>query len=88
MEVNGIKFAFLGYMEHTNGNYLSGDGAQVIYLDEEDKIKAQGVIVNDFVCDFNVCRWCKRISSSIYSSCAWLCCIFKNVDSDTAIFPE
>jgi len=41
MEVNGIKFAFLGYMEHTNGNYLSGDGAQVIYLDEEDKIKAQ-----------------------------------------------
>ena len=30
MEVNGIKFAFLGYMEHTNGNYLSGDGAQVI----------------------------------------------------------
>ena len=28
-------------MEHTNGNYLSGDGAQVIYLDEEDKIKAQ-----------------------------------------------
>ena len=41
MEVNGIKFAFLGYMEHTNGNYLSGDGAKVIYLDEEDKIKAQ-----------------------------------------------
>lgn len=41
MEVNGIKFAFLGYMEHTNGNYLSGDGAQVIYLDDEDKIKAQ-----------------------------------------------
>ena len=41
MEVNGIKFAFLGYMEHTNGNYLSGDGAQVIYLEDEDKIKAQ-----------------------------------------------
>lgn len=41
LEVNGIKFAFLGYMEHTNGYYLSGEGAQVIYLDEEDKIKAQ-----------------------------------------------
>lgn len=41
MEVNGITFAFLGYMEHTNGFFLSGDGAQVIYLDNEEKIKAQ-----------------------------------------------
>lgn len=40
MEVNGITFAFLGYTEHTNVT-LEGDGAQVIYLQEEEKIKAQ-----------------------------------------------
>lgn len=41
MEVNGIKFAFLGYMEHTNGFSLSGDKGKVIYLKEEQKIKEQ-----------------------------------------------
>lgn len=41
MEVNGITFAFLGYMEHTNGMYLDGTGAQVIYLSETDRIKQQ-----------------------------------------------
>lgn len=41
MEVNGITFAFLGYMEHTNGFSLSGDEGKVIYLAEEDKIKEQ-----------------------------------------------
>lgn len=41
MEVNGITFAFLGYMEHTNGFYLNGDEGKVIYLSEEDKIKEQ-----------------------------------------------
>jgi len=41
MEVNGITFAFLGYMEHTNGFYLNGDVGEVIYLEEEDRIKAQ-----------------------------------------------
>lgn len=41
MEVNGITFAFLGYMEHTNGMYLDDSGAQVIYLSETDRIKQQ-----------------------------------------------
>ena len=42
MEVNGIKFAFLGYMEHTNYIYLNdGEPGKVVYLDEEDKIKEQ-----------------------------------------------
>ncbi len=41
MEVNGIKFAFLGYMEHTNGVSLTGDKGKVIYLKEEQKIKEQ-----------------------------------------------
>lgn len=40
-EVNGIKFAFLGYMEHTNGMALNGDEGKVIYLKEEEKIKSQ-----------------------------------------------
>lgn len=42
MEVNGITFAFLGYMEHTNGIYLE-DGApgKVVYLSEEDVIERQ-----------------------------------------------
>lgn len=41
MEVNGITFAFLGYMEHTNGFFLDGDKGKVIYLSEEDKIEEQ-----------------------------------------------
>lgn len=41
MEVNGITFAFLGYMEHTNGFFLDGDNGKVIYLSEEEKIEEQ-----------------------------------------------
>ena len=41
LEKNGIKFAFLGYMEHTNGIFLDGDKGKVVYLKEEDKIKKQ-----------------------------------------------
>ncbi|MBR1383223.1 MAG: CapA family protein [Ruminococcus sp.] len=42
MEVNGITFAFLGYMEYTNGLYLDDDEpGKVIYLSEEDVIKRQ-----------------------------------------------
>ena len=42
MEVNGIKFAFVGYMEHTNGLSLpQGSKAVVVRLGEEEKVKAQ-----------------------------------------------
>lgn len=42
MEVNGIKFAFVGYMEHTNGIDLPDSAkAVVIRLKEEEKVKAQ-----------------------------------------------
>ena len=43
MEVNGVKFAFLGYMEHTNGFFLDDDDdvGKVVYLEEEDVIKRQ-----------------------------------------------
>ncbi len=42
MEVNGITFAFLGYMEHTNYIYLGEDDpGAVVYLEEEDRIKEQ-----------------------------------------------
>lgn len=41
MEINGITFAFLGYMEHTNYITLDDDVGKVIYLSEEDKIKEQ-----------------------------------------------
>ena len=42
MEVNGITFAFLGYMEHTNGIFLSdSEPGKVIYLSQEDVIKRQ-----------------------------------------------
>lgn len=41
-EVNGIKFAFLGYMEHTNGIVHKGElGTELVYLDEIDTIEAQ-----------------------------------------------
>ena len=42
MEVNGISFAFLGYMQHTNGIFLAdGEPGKVVYLEEEDVIKRQ-----------------------------------------------
>lgn len=41
-EINGIKFAFLGYMEHTNGQYIpQGQPGKLIYLSEEAKVKEQ-----------------------------------------------
>ncbi len=40
-EVNGIKFAFLGYMEHTNGFYLDGDEGKVVYLGDTETVKRQ-----------------------------------------------
>ena len=41
-EINGIKFAFVGYMEHTNGLSLpAGSKATYIRLAEEEKVKAQ-----------------------------------------------
>ena len=41
-EINGIKFAFLGYMEHTNGmKIFSGQEGKVIYIADENKIKEQ-----------------------------------------------
>lgn len=41
MEVNGITFAFLGYMEHTNGVSLYGDEGKVVYLSEEETVERQ-----------------------------------------------
>ncbi len=42
LEVNGITFAFLGYTEHTNGASLpAGSECRVVYLSEEELIKAQ-----------------------------------------------
>lgn len=42
MEVNGITFAFLGYMEHTNGIFLDDDDkGKVVYLSEEATIERQ-----------------------------------------------
>ena len=42
LEVNGITFAFLGYMQHTNGIFLNdGEPGKVVYLEEEDVIKRQ-----------------------------------------------
>lgn len=41
-EINGIKFAFVGYMEHTNGLSLpAGSKSTFIKLGEEEKVKAQ-----------------------------------------------
>ena len=40
--VNGVTFAFLGYMEHTNGFFLDDDEpGKVVYLDEDVTIKQQ-----------------------------------------------
>lgn len=47
MEVNGITFAFLGYMEHTNWITLDGDEGKVVYLNEEDVIERQVRAAND-----------------------------------------
>ena len=42
MEVNGVTFAFLGYMEHTNGIYLDENGpGKVVYISESEYIKKQ-----------------------------------------------
>lgn len=42
MEVNGITFAFLGYMEHTNGLVNPGTmGTRLVYLSELDTIEQQ-----------------------------------------------
>ncbi len=42
LEVNGIKFAFLGYMEHTNGISLpSSSPCRVVYTSEEELIEKQ-----------------------------------------------
>jgi len=42
LEVNGIKFAFLGYMEHTNGLSLPPSSeCRVTYLDDEETIEEQ-----------------------------------------------
>lgn len=41
-EINGITFAFVGYMEHTNGLSLpAGSKSTYIRLEEEAKVKAQ-----------------------------------------------
>ncbi len=42
LEVNGIKFAFLGYTEHTNGRSLPSDSeCVVVYMSQEDLIEQQ-----------------------------------------------
>ncbi len=42
LEVNGVTFAFLGYMEHTNGLSLSDDAvAEITYLKETELIEEQ-----------------------------------------------
>lgn len=41
-EINGITFAFLGYMEHTNGLYLSADSeCKLTYMYEEELVEEQ-----------------------------------------------
>lgn len=41
-EINNITFAFLGYMEHTNGiKHNSEQGTELVYLDELDLIEQQ-----------------------------------------------
>ncbi len=47
-EVNGITFAFLGYMEHTNGYYIEdGEPGKVIYLENEDIVERQVRAANE-----------------------------------------
>ncbi len=42
LEINGITFAFLGYMEHTNGLLLSADAeCELTYMQEEELIRQQ-----------------------------------------------
>lgn len=42
LEINGITFAFLGYMEHTNGLLLpNGSECELTYLSEEELIEQQ-----------------------------------------------
>lgn len=41
-EINNITFAFLGYMEHTNGIQHTGEqGTELVYLNEIDTIESQ-----------------------------------------------
>lgn len=41
-EINNITFAFLGYMEHTNGiEHTASQGTELVYLDELDLIERQ-----------------------------------------------
>ena len=48
MEVNGITFAFLGYMEHTNGFYIDeGEAGKVVYLSDEDVVERQVRAANE-----------------------------------------
>ena len=67
-EVNGIKFAFLGYMEHTNYITLENSDATVTYLSEEDKIKKQ-VEQADKIADVVVvsCHYGTEISNELNS---------------------
>lgn len=47
-EVNGITFAFLGYMEHTNGFYIEeGEPGRVVYLSDEDIVERQVRAANE-----------------------------------------
>ena len=42
MEIDGVTFAFLGYMEHTNGIFLSDDEpGEAVYIEERDRIERQ-----------------------------------------------
>lgn len=42
LDVNGIKFAFLGYTEHTNGRSLPpGSLCRIVYVEDEDIIEQQ-----------------------------------------------
>ncbi|WP_295158273.1 CapA family protein [uncultured Ruminococcus sp.] len=48
MEVNGITFAFLGYMEHTNGFFIEdGEAGKVVYLSDEDVVERQVRAANE-----------------------------------------
>lgn len=67
-EINGITFAFLGYMEHTNYITLENSDAKVIYLSDEDKIKEQ-VEQADKIADVVVvsCHYGTEISNELNS---------------------
>ncbi len=67
MTVNDITFAFLGYMEHTNGVFLNDNAkAEVIYLSEQERIKKQIEKANE-IADVVVvsCHFGTEISNEI-----------------------